>query len=132
MSVPRKRNSISLRMQKGDLLAVGLVLALCCAVVFVGQIGQETTAAAVEVYVEGTLIRREPLHTDCTFTVTASYTNTVCISGGTVCVSASDCPGGDCVHSGPLSTPGAAIVCLPNRVELRIVGPDGDVDWIVG
>ena len=56
---------------------------------------------------------------------------TVVIRDGRAAILESDCPGGDCIHSGWISQPGRSIVCLPNRVELRIAG-QGDVDFVVG
>ena len=44
-----------------------------------------------------------------------------------------DCPGKDCVHTGSISKAGSAIVCLPNRLEIRIENrgdASSDVDAI--
>ena len=50
---------------------------------------------------------------------------------GRVAVTYADCPGTDCVHSGWVSAAGRAVVCLPNRVEIRLTGAPG-VDAVVG
>ncbi|MBQ8917117.1 MAG: NusG domain II-containing protein, partial [Oscillospiraceae bacterium] len=47
------------------------------------------------------------------------------------CIAQSTCPGEDCVHSGWISSPGRSVVCLPNRVEIRITG-SSEVDFVVG
>ena len=44
----------------------------------------------------------------------------------------SDCPGRDCVHSGSIGSTGRSIVCLPNRVEIRVISAEADVDFVVG
>jgi len=46
-------------------------------------------------------------------------------------IAESTCPGNDCVHSGKIHSAGRSIVCLPNRVEIRITG-ESDVDYVVG
>ena len=49
-----------------------------------------------------------------------------------IAITGSDCPGEDCVHSGWIKASGRSIVCLPNKVEIRIVGQSDDVDFVVG
>ena len=54
------------------------------------------------------------------------------INDGASACTASDCPGQDCVHSGAIHTAGRSLVCLPNRVEIRVVSGGSDVDFVVG
>ncbi len=121
-----------LRFQKGDVLAIAVVAltALIVALLFVPRHAQ--TAYAVEIYQNGQLVKSLPLTRDVDFTVDGAYTNTVSIRDGRVCISRSDCPGLDCVHSGSIRAVGRSIVCLPNAVEVRIVGYADDVDFVVG
>ena len=61
------------------------------------------------------------------------WAGTAALGDGAVAVTASDCPGNDCVHSGWISAAGRSIVCLPNRLEVRITGGAGDgVDAVTG
>ena len=78
------------------------------------------------------MVRRVSLDTSVEFSVTGDYMNTVTVRDGKIAVTESDCPGGDCVHSGWIGTSGRSIVCLPNRMEIRIVSATGDVDFVVG
>ena len=64
--------------------------------------------------------------------ITGKYTNTITVTDGKIAITASDCPGEDCVHSGAIHTTGRSIVCLPNEVEVRIVNASSDVDFVVG
>ncbi|MCC6094510.1 MAG: NusG domain II-containing protein [Eubacterium sp.] len=48
-------------------------------------------------------------------------TNVCEIHDGTVRMISADCPDQVCVHSSPLTKRGGSIVCLPNRVVLRII-----------
>lgn len=121
-----------LRFQKGDYLAVAVTL-LLAAVVFLAFLPRETgDTPMAEIYLEGTLVRRVSLDTSAEFSVTGDYMNTVTVRDGKIAVTESDCPGGDCVHSGWIGTSGRSIVCLPNRMEIRIVSAPGDVDFVVG
>ena len=48
------------------------------------------------------------------------YYNVVVISGGTVSVTEASCKNQVCVKHGTISRPGESIVCLPNRLVVRI------------
>lgn len=125
-------HSMRLRFQKGDYLAVVVTLLLAAAV-FVAFLPRETGETPMaEIYLDGTLIRQIPLDTPVEITVTGDYSNTVTVRDGKIAVTGSDCPGGDCIHSGWISASGRSIVCLPNRMEIRIVAVSGEVDFVVG
>jgi len=118
----------------GDLIAVGAVLFLAAAVFMLFLPSPAQGGAQVEIYKDGKLHSSYPLDADRSIDIDGEYHNTVVIEGGRVCVAQSDCPGADCVHSGSISDVGRSIVCLPNRVEIRISGAasnDG-VDIVVG
>ena len=48
------------------------------------------------------------------------YYNVVVISSGTVSVTEASCKNQVCVKHGKISSPGESIVCLPNRLVVRI------------
>ena len=121
-----------LQFQKGDILAVVLVIALAVATVFFFLPDGKTDASVAEIYQDGQRIMILDLSKDQTVSVDGRYHNTVAVSGGKVAITASDCPGEDCVHSGAIHAPGRSIVCLPNAVEVRVVGQSADVDFVVG
>lgn len=121
-----------LRFQKGDWLAVAVTL-LLAAFVFAAFLPRETgNTPMAEIYLDGTLVRQVSLDTPVEFSVTGDYVNTVTVRDGKIAVTGSDCPGEDCVHSGWISASGRSIVCLPNRMEIRIVAVSGEVDFVVG
>ena len=64
------------------------------------------------------------------FVVEGDYTNVISVEDGKAAIIESDCPGADCVHSGWIHEPGRSIVCLPNRVEIRMEGAS-EVDFVV-
>jgi len=56
--------------------------------------------------------------------------NTVTVEPGRICVSEADCPDKSCVNCRWISKPGQMVVCLPNRLMIKIeseaaVGIDG-------
>lgn len=126
-----KKSEVRFQFCKGDLLAIGLV-AVSAVLVWIffwaGTHQKEGTIAAV--YQDGKLIRELSLENDAEFTVEGVYTNHVIVKDGEVFIGESDCPGTDCVHSGAIREAGRSIVCLPNRVEIRIEGTS-EVDFVV-
>lgn len=123
---------MDLRFRKGDILAIAAVLALAAAVFALFLPSRSTDGAVVEIYRNGERLHAFSLDVDRQFTIDGDYTNVVTISGGKVAITESTCPGGDCVGCGWASSAGRSIVCLPNGVEIRIVGAEGEVDFVVG
>ncbi len=70
----------------------------------------------------GDLYARYPLNEDRTVVVPApkQNENVVVISGGKVSVTEASCKNQVCVKHGPISRSGESIVCLPNRLVVRI------------
>ncbi len=125
-------HTMRLRFRRGDLLALALVLALAAALAFALAVQAAPAAATVQIYLDGRLAAELPLNRDTVYHADGRYHNTITIRDGTVAVTASDCPGGDCTRSGAVSAAGRSIVCLPNRMELRLVGGASDgVDVVV-
>lgn len=123
-------NSLKLNFQKGDIIAIVLVIGFALALLFSftqKNIGQESK---IQIFQDGSLIEERSLNTKETIYVNGTYKNTIVIDDGKVAITESNCPGEDCVHSGWISQAGRNIICLPNRVEVRIVGTDG-VDFVV-
>ena len=125
-------HGMRLRFQKGDCLAILATLILAAVVFSLFLPGKSEEAAVAEIYLDGRLIRQVPLNTEAEFALSGDYTNTVTVRDGKIGITASDCPGGDCVHSGFIGTSGRSVVCLPNRLEIRVVSSAGDVDFVVG
>jgi hypothetical protein len=86
--------------------------------------GEAGSSAKVIIESGGDLYARYPLAEDRTVVVPApkqneSY-NVVVISGGTVAVTEASCKNQVCVRHSSISRPGENIVCLPNRLVVRI------------
>jgi hypothetical protein len=74
-----------------------------------------------------------PLQPDRVIKLEGRFGNTVAkIEDGTVRVSSSPCPNKICVRLGKASRSGQVLVCMPNRVSIRLAtGGEGDLDAIV-
>ena len=121
---------LRLTFRRGDWLAVALVAALAVCTAAAYAVGGAAQSGTVQIWQDGRLVRELPLEKDAETVVGGEYTNTVTVAGGRVSISDSDCPGRDCVHSGWISSAGRSVVCLPNRVEVRVTG-ESDVDFTV-
>jgi hypothetical protein len=53
------------------------------------------------------------------------------VQDGSIRVVESACPNQICVHQGAISRPGAALVCVPNGVTVRIGGGGDGLDTVV-
>lgn len=128
-----RENKIRLSFCKGDIVVIFVVimLAILIGVVFWMKTGTEQGNVVV-IYQEGKKVQEIPLDKDTEVFIENIYTNKLIVKDKRVAIVESDCPGRDCVHSGSISGKGRSLVCLPNRVEVRIEGEaDSEVDFIV-
>ena len=127
--MPEKDN---LRFRKGDLLAIGLVICIAISVILYFFPQGQQTAAQAQIYQNGELIKTVLLSEDQTFVVEGQYSCQITVKNGAISFTSSNCPGQDCVHSGSIQHAGRSLVCLPNKVEIRVISADSDVDFVVG
>lgn len=121
-----------LRFRKGDLLAVALVSVLAVFVILCFLPQRGTQGVQAQIYQNGELVKTLSLEEETVFEIAGKYTNVITVQKGKIAITASDCPGEDCVHSGAIQSSGRSIVCLPNAVEVRVVAQTSDVDFVVG
>ena len=121
-----------LRFRKGDVLAIVLVALIAVVVLICFLPKHQTGPVQAQIYQEGVLLKTLSLDADTSFDVIGKYTNTITVENGKIAITASDCPGEDCVHSGAIHSSGRSLVCLPNEVEVRVVTDASDVDFVVG
>ena len=123
---------MKLQWKKGDMVAVLLVLLLALGVFLAFLPSGQEKGASAQIYLDGKLVKTVSLTQDQEFSVDGDYRNTITVKNGRIAVTHSDCPGKDCVGCGWQSVSGRSLVCLPNRMEIRIVGKATDVDFVVG
>lgn len=119
-----------MKLKFGDMLIIAIVLlcALAALLPFTGTF--EATKA--EIYKDGKLIYTVDLSKDQSFSIEGDYHNVVEVKDGKIHFKEANCPDKVCIRSGYASKSRPVLVCLPNRVTVKLVGSDGGVDAIVG
>lgn len=112
-----------------------LLLAAASALLFYGRGGNSGRAA--ELSIDGTVVQRWELDKlDKQLVIEPEglrYPMVIRIGSDGVYVEESGCPTLDCVHTGQIRRSGESIVCLPNRLVIRIVSDSGsDIDSVIG
>ena len=112
---------------------VGLIALLLAAaagvLIFVVMMNVSHKNPTAEIYQHGVLIRKAPLSVDAEFIVECEDgVNIVKIENGTVRVAFADCPDKVCVNRGAVNGGAVPIVCLPHRLEIRIVDGENNAD----
>jgi hypothetical protein len=100
--------------------------------------GRATDRAEAEIYIGHELIDTVSLGVDREFGVGkgGSY-NLIEVRDGRIRVAEASCPDKTCVHTGAKGRAGDLIVCLPNRLQIKIEGggadePENGVDAVSG
>ena len=124
------KNSLPLGMRPGDAAVIAAVLLCAFLLIFVRADNAQPDAVTVRTAEENF---RLSLPREGDYTVhSAGYTLTLTFRGTEVFVSASDCPGGDCMHTGVIRKGGQSIVCMPARTVITLAGEEvSDADWIL-
>ena len=114
----------------GDAVLILAVLAAAVLLLFLYLPGD--SAGAVQIVSDGG-VRTASLNGTESYTVSSGgYSLTVSVENGSVRVTESSCPGGDCMRTGTISRAGQSIVCMPGRVVVKIIGEESaDADWIL-
>ena len=107
-----------------DLILVFAILAIALSVFIFTELGR-AGGSYVEVLIDGGRVAKFALSEDGEHILNGG-TNTLVIEGGRAYVIDSDCPDKTCEHSGRISRVGERIICLPNRLEIRIIGDASD------
>lgn len=75
-----------------------------------------------EIYVDGELFRTAALSQDCEFMISTEHgTNTIKVENSAIAVVSADCPDKVCVNTGAISNGIVPIICLPHRLEIRVI-----------
>ena len=108
----------------GDKLLIGCLLVL--SLVSYPLVKQATQAGnSVQIETDGNIFRVVSLHTNQTLAVPGPLGKTVVIiHDGTVHVSESPCSAKICIKMGEISHVGQLIVCVPNKIVIRVIGDE--------
>ena len=122
--------------RKHDII-LGLILLSVASILFVmdlTHVSSDTGNKKVVVSVDGKKIAEYPLKIDATYELSGSHlgTNTLVIKSETAYISEANCPDKQCMKQGKISRAGEMLVCLPNRVVVKIVDSKKDEPVIDG
>ncbi len=114
------------------IIAAALAVAAVCAAGIISWIalkGTEVRSPQAEIYIDGSLYRTYDLAVDADFIVTTQHGfNSIRVSDGCISVYDADCPDGVCIRTGAISGGAVPIICLPHRLEVRIVSGEDVID----
>ena len=124
---------------KKDILIIALALLAALALYLVAQMGTSEPVSTVVVTVDGEEVMRRPLGMNATYKVPREdgALNVICVENGEVFMKEANCRDGLCIRQGQIKNAAKTIVCLPNKVTVRLVGessqamPDSDIDVII-
>lgn len=125
-----------LRPKLADLLVLALLLAAAGAL-FLALLPEESDRKTAVVTLDGAEVARQDL-TGLTAPILlevegTEYPITIEFDDDRVRVAHTECPGGDCEHTGWVSRNGGQIICLPNRLAVTILGgADDGIDAVAG
>ncbi len=118
-----KQSSRRIPWKTADLVLVGGLLVVA-AVLFLLLSRWSAGGHAVEVQVDGKTVVTLPLDTDTTYTIDGAGGghNILVIADGRATVTEATCPDGVCVRHRGIDRAGQSIICLPNKVVVKVVG----------
>lgn len=99
-------------------LIVGLIIITIILSVFIYK-KQTSDNLYVEVSIDGSLANTFSLDED--IEIMLSTGNKLIIKDGTVCIYEADCPDKLCIKQGSIDKANESIICLPNKLVVRIV-----------
>ena len=110
---------------RNDIILIASILAVSILFMILNGVFHEEGKKVI-VYTDGTVMGEYSLSKDQSITIDgySGGHNVLTISGGTACMSDASCPDKLCMHQGKVSRSGQSIVCLPNRVVIKIEGED--------
>jgi hypothetical protein len=115
--------------KKADIVLGIILLALGFGILALLQ-GFAMPGQTVTVFADGELYGVYSLYENQTVEIeSANGHNTMEIKGGQVSMIDADCPNKDCIKFGSISQTNQTIICLPNKVSLKISG-ESDLDAI--
>lgn len=106
----------------GDIFILLLVFVL---VVLTIGFSLQKGADIAEIYIDGELCYTLSLSEDKSLEILDGKM-TIVVENGHICVSESDCVEQLCVHASSISDQGGVIVCLPNRVVVKVIAKEVD------
>jgi hypothetical protein len=117
---------ISKYLRKTDIILILVLAFIPCVMMVFNLIPHDESRARLEISKDGNILGTYSLAEDRVIEIGDG--NTCRIEGGEVFMSYADCPDQICVNSAHIDAHGGSIVCLPNKVILKIVSAESAAD----
>ena len=100
---------------------IGIIM-VTASIIVIFQFNQNKTGAYAEIYQSTVLIKIVALNTNAEFTVTTAEGgyNTIQVKNGAISVIDASCRDKICVNEGAISNASKPIVCLPNKLVIKV------------
>ena len=121
-------NEKDLKIRKNDIFLIASVIILCL-IIAVIPFFFSSDGSSVLIYLDGELYAEKSLNENSVTDIDGLMQ--VVIENGKAYVKNSVCPNGACEHSAPVSSSGESIICLPNKIMIKISG-ETEMDAISG
>ena len=118
-------------MNKKIIIAASVLATICAAGIIIWLIftNSRINSPHAEIYVDGSLYKICDLSTDEKFTVETQHGfNSISVLDGAISFCDADCPDRVCIRTGAISGGAVPIICLPHRLEIRIVSGEDSID----
>ena len=129
INVQQNEEPIGKKKSLRDVILIGALLLVVLTVLLITTLMREK-GGFVEVYQDGELLATYSLDIPREVSLNGG-TNVLKIEGGVAYLSYASCPDRTCVNTGKISYNGQTIVCLPNRLAIKVVSEEGGgVDFV--
>lgn len=116
-------------MKKGDYIIILAVIAVIALVFFIPK-GQ---GASAEIIYDGQTIRTLPLDSNVQITVSGKLGDSIiCVQDGSIYIQSAPCHDNTCLKTGKINKTGECIICVPQRLVIKIIGAKAGPDAITG
>ncbi|MDD7183454.1 NusG domain II-containing protein [Peptostreptococcus anaerobius] len=115
-------------MKKKDIIVIFVVAIAIISSILVNRSLNSSPASTVQIYVGDKLYKELPINKDTTITLDNSGKNIIKVHNNGVEMIEANCPDQVCIKTGFISKPGQSIVCLPHKVNVKIVGESSESD----
>lgn len=120
-------------MKKKDIILFIIVILITVISFGVKKYFELKTATNIEIYVDNSLYKKIPIDSNEEISIKKNgHTNVIKIHDNGVEMISADCPDKVCVKTGFIDKTGESIVCLPNKISIKIVSnEDKEIDVTV-
>ncbi len=117
--------------RKADIILIVIIIALSCITTFFILKNNDNYGKTFEVYVDNKLYGSYNLSEFQEIKIEEDgKSNTVKVDKNGVKMIKSNCKNKNCVHQGYIYKVESNIVCIPNRILIKIKGENGDIDSV--